>query len=676
MYLLIVSFYIVCQVIRGQNLNDVRFNETGIQIYAEDGSNMEWFYLRSNRIEYPEATVLCNNLTGNSFVSYFQNNQNSMTMARLDCDVGDVGVSQCNIAIQNNRVDRVNVTCLSRDGWSEGDIRQLPDGRLLYLARPTGSQLLVWAHFCFRDNSWDENVANLLCRGLGYEGVKMGSEQLQFPDDVEVFGLDDFECESQVLSYKNCTFTEGSGNGRCSGNEVIQIECENLTTTPLPNTTTNINSTDISPTNINSTAILPPNQINSNNDAVIAGVVVSLVILLASLVIITGVLIVTGLIIKRKRSKLRSSPLNSPRNLGLSYTNNAESELDNSLYTKIDHTDFPNRGPSEYLRPLKNSEIVANLTLRNNNNMIQDTGIYEGVMSSHNKFVQSVEEREYYMSMSSDITTATYLPEQNESCYTTLLLRENEYWEPGTTIDSIYAQMSQHRYKEIERKELKEEEKLGEGNFGLVMSGHWNTNGESIPVAIKTLKIEEGTSDIEFLQEATILGQFHHINVLKLLGVVTLSKPLLIVTEQMKTGLKDFLKTIKQNGNLNFDLFGTLFLRLTNDIANGMQHLASKKFIHRDLAARNILLSHSLTCKISDFGLARHAIENDEYYTSSGGKIPLKWTAPEAIFYNKYSEKSDVWSFGVTIHEVWTVGALPWSGVKPDDVSLDYRDIS
>ena len=770
LYIKFIALYIVCPTIRTQNLNDVRYTETGIQIYAEDGSNMKWFYLRRNRIQYPEAAVLCNNLTGNPFVNYSKNDQNSMTMARLDCDVGDVEVSQCDIAIQMDRTDRVNVTCLSMDGWSEGDIRQLPDGRVLYLIKPPNSELLVWAHFCFRGNDWDENTANLLCRGLGYENVKAGGERIRFRPNLLVFGLDNFKCESQVSSYINCTYQPRGSAGTCDRNQVIQIECENIitsasTTITLPNnTTTTTNATATSPslttgsntttgpssttglktttgpssttglksttgpntnigpssitestsdaassstspstnsmtptasqsstesneingdtttqhstkTNLIITAITTPLSNISRVDALggNGGILIPLLAVLAILFILMGVItvvIIVTIIIKRKRSKRESTLFrNSRQAFSLETVNNGESQLNEPSYAEIGFLGISMGKPSDYLNPSEIENIAENFTDSNHYTFQQDENIYDSVLNRHNQFVLASEERDYAAD-TYGLANPAYHAIENE-IYGDTSFNEDEYWEPGATMESIYHQMSQYRYREIQRSELVEEGMLGEGNFGLVMSGHWNTSGESIPVAIKNLKIEDDTSNIQFLQEAAILGQFQHGNVLRLLGVVTISKPLLMVTEQMKTGLKDFLQSLKQLKTMDFDFFSTLFLKFTNDIANGMQHLASKKFVHRDLAARNILLSHNLACKISDFGLARHAIENDEYYTSSGGKIPLKWTAPEAIFYKKYSEKSDVWSYGVTIHELWAVGAVPWEGVKPDDVSLN-----
>ena len=231
---------------------------------------------------------------------------------------------------------------------------------------------------------------------------------------------------------------------------------------------------------------------------------------------------------------------------------------------------------------------------------------------------------------------------------------------PVESIKEIFSLMSDRRYREISRNDLVQNRLLGKGNFAVVHEGIWKTMKGDVPVAIKSLKMEDEESCLNFLQEAAIVGQFNHPNVLRLLGVVTVNNPFKMVTELMRSGLLEFLTTIMNHSIITFEIFGPYFLRFTSDIAIGMEYLARKRFVHRDLSARNILLSHDLTCKVGDFGLARMVSGDNQYERDVKEHIPVKWTSPEAIFYKKYSEKSDVWSYGITLFEIWSVGHAPW----------------
>ncbi|XP_039512204.1 tyrosine-protein kinase fynb isoform X2 [Pimephales promelas] len=215
-----------------------------------------------------------------------------------------------------------------------------------------------------------------------------------------------------------------------------------------------------------------------------------------------------------------------------------------------------------------------------------------------------------------------------------------------------------HDSWEIVRESLRLETKLGAGCFADVWCGTWNGNTK---VAVKTLK--PGTMSPEsFLEEAQIMKKLRHDKLVQLYAVVS-EEPIYIVTEYMGKGsLLDFLKDGEGRA-----------LKLPNlvdmaaQVAGGMAYIERMNYIHRDLRSANILVGDNLVCKIADFGLAR-LIEDNEYTARQGAKFPIKWTAPEAALYGKFTIKSDVWSFGILLTELVTKGRVPYPGMNNREV--------
>ncbi|KAJ8380107.1 hypothetical protein SKAU_G00008850 [Synaphobranchus kaupii] len=191
-------------------------------------------------------------------------------------------------------------------------------------------------------------------------------------------------------------------------------------------------------------------------------------------------------------------------------------------------------------------------------------------------------------------------------------------------------------------------------------------------VAVKMLKSDATEKDLSDLisemEMMKIIGK--HKNIINLLGACTQDGPLYVIVEYASKGnLREYLRVRRPPGmeycynpdqvpveNMSIkDLVSCAY-----QVARGMEYLASKKCIHRDLAARNVLVTEDNVMKIADFGLARDIHHIDYYKKTTNGRLPVKWMAPEALFDRIYTHQSDVWSFGVLLWEIFTLGGSPY----------------
>jgi c-src tyrosine kinase len=198
--------------------------------------------------------------------------------------------------------------------------------------------------------------------------------------------------------------------------------------------------------------------------------------------------------------------------------------------------------------------------------------------------------------------------------------------------------------------------KLGAGQFGDVFEGTYNGKR----VAVKTLKNYDESAKQEFLAEASVMTQLKHKHLVELIGIVTSGPEVMLVTEFMSKGnLLDYLRSRGRSV-----IKPETLLRFTIHICRGMAYLEKQSIVHRDLAARNVLINDEDYAKVADFGLARRSISGDIDST----KLPIKWTAPEVLKLRVSTTKSDVWSFGVTMWEIFSYGRSPYPKMNQKEV--------
>ncbi|XP_059469107.1 tyrosine kinase receptor Cad96Ca-like [Neocloeon triangulifer] len=270
------------------------------------------------------------------------------------------------------------------------------------------------------------------------------------------------------------------------------------------------------------------------------------------------------------------------------------------------------------------------------------------------------------------------------------LNRYESSWSRDTTISQmepgIPEKIAQEDRWEFPRHRLKVFHILGEGCFGQV----WKCEAMDIDgregasvVAVKTLKDNAGDKEREDLQqELKVMKTLDpHPNVVRLLGCCTEKEPLFVIMEYAAMGkLQSFLRNSRadrQYGNLHGRSDSLTSRELTSfmyQVARGMEYLSSKGIVHRDLAARNVLLTTDRVCKVADFGFARDLASALVYERKSEGRLPIRWMAPESLYDNIFSSKSDVWSFGVFMWEVVTLGSTPYPGLAAAEVLKKVRD--
>eukprot|EP00039_Didymoeca_costata_P028613 m.21710 g.21710 ORF g.21710 m.21710 type:complete len:1654 (+) comp7215_c0_seq1:164-5125(+) len=217
--------------------------------------------------------------------------------------------------------------------------------------------------------------------------------------------------------------------------------------------------------------------------------------------------------------------------------------------------------------------------------------------------------------------------------------------------------------KEIRRMNVVLSDILGEGHFGVVHKGMLHGGGIDNIVAAKVLKDTSLEGKREFKEEATVMAQVpYHENVVPLIGVVTKGEPWILIASFCEYGALSSVLEMRAISGPHFEDFERFYF--IQDIAHGMTHLAEQRIVHRDLAARNVLVSTGMVCKIADFGMSRKNPDpaSNYYRTSKSVLLPVRWCAPEILSEQakKFTESTDVWSFGVVMLEIFNNGERPY----------------
>ena len=221
-------------------------------------------------------------------------------------------------------------------------------------------------------------------------------------------------------------------------------------------------------------------------------------------------------------------------------------------------------------------------------------------------------------------------------------------------------------------------QELGEGSFGKVYKGDLGgiIGGCTSIVAIKTLRPGANTKNQQdFRREIEVFTELRHQNIVCMVGVVLKDDPQCMIFEYVcQNDLHDFLMSHSPKSDSSsgdgmermIDLSDMSFIAI--QIAAGMEYLASRRFVHRDLAARNCLISDNLSVKISNFGVVSERYASDYFKIQSQTLLPVRWMSAESMLYGNFTIESDIWSYGVTLWEVYSYGLQPYYGYSNQEV--------